>query len=155
MIFVLPLWWFVVYTYRKGKSVARGWLRLCSQLQKKHGLAIVCLLQISCTCVKLVTCFFQLSVVFIFIPSLFDDARGFYSAYKIFIFFLQCCYEQTSQHGSCSSFLSGLLLFVILDSFGAVTTDTNFWTPILRIECGFRNAWNKIKLEDICNWSTK
>jgi hypothetical protein len=65
--------------------------------------------------------------VFIFIPSLFDDARGFYSTYKTFIFLLQCCHEETSQHGCCSSFLSGgLLLFVILESFGAVTTDTNF-----------------------------
>jgi len=62
--------------------------------------------------------------VFIFIPSLFDDARGFYSAYKKSSF---CCHEETSQHGCCSSFLSGsLLLFVILGSFGAVSTDANF-----------------------------
>ncbi len=85
----------------------------------------------SCNCLFVAnflhyTSFSQLSVVFIFIPSLFDDACGFYSTYKIFIFFLQCCFEQTSQHGSCSSFLSGILLFVILDSFGAVTTDGNF-----------------------------
>lgn len=47
----------------------------------KEACSYNCLLQISCMCVKLVTCFFQLFVVFIFFP-LFVDAHGFYSVYK-------------------------------------------------------------------------
>ncbi len=157
MIFLLPRWWFVVYTCQKGKSVAKRWLCLCSQLlQKKHALAIVCLLQISCTCVKLITCFFQLSVVFIFIPSLLDDACGFLQCLQNPHYFLAML--------SWRNFAAWLLLFF------------PFWRPLALcypwfFQCGynryefldtfriieleFRNAWNKTKLENICNWSSK
>ncbi len=73
---------------------------------------------------------------------------------QISIFSLQYCHEETSQHGSYSSFLSGLLLFVIFD-YLVWLQQIRIFEHLYRIEPEFRNAWNKTELEYICNWSSK
>ncbi len=92
--FVLPRWWFTIYTCQKGKSMAKLWLHLWSQLHKKHVLLIICckfltpapsLLIVSFNCL-LWTSFFHRLMMFM----------GSTTFTNLWIFFLQCCHEETS-----------------------------------------------------------
>jgi hypothetical protein len=110
-----------------------------------------CLLQISCMCVKLVTCFFQLFVVFIFFP-LFDVVHGFYNVYKSPFFPCNIVMKKLSNMVlTLLSFLASCLLWSLILWCSYIKYK---FLNTYRIECEFKNAWKKIKLEYICNWSS-